>query len=475
MPLEPDRVPDAGDEFDLGGWRVQPSLNRLARDGSTVRLEPKMMDVLAVLARHAGRVVSKDDLTAAVWPGVFVSDSVLTRAIAGLRRALDDDAQRPRFIETIAKRGYRLIAPLRPAGGREMAPAATAAPEPPVGPSPSPPYAAGQWVRGARFHGREAELAEVLDGPRNALWLLGSRAIGKTSTLRQLEHLCADGAPGGWLPLYWDLQGSDDPDRLDRDFAEALADAEERLAGAGVRLDEVAGDDFLAALARLRRALAARGRTLLLLLDEAEALLGLQARSPALLPKLRRALQSPEGIRTVLAASGRLWRLADRGGDTSPFLHGFAPPIYLGCLEEAAARRLVLAGGAPADALDEGTVERIVERSGGHPFLLQLLGTRLWQLGDLDRATEAVAADAGVHRLFAADFELLSAPERELARELAGGAEGAGEEDLGDAAPPVETAAALLHLERLGVVRKRADARLEIRSPILRRWLATLP
>jgi DNA-binding winged helix-turn-helix (wHTH) protein len=466
----------AGDEFDLGGWRVRPSLNRLARDGSTVRLEPKMMDVLTTLASHAGRVVSKDDLAAAVWPDVFVTESVITRAIAGLRRALEDDARDPRFIETIAKRGYRLIAEPRPLAGHAPPAAPAGAPAAPsAGSAQSPPYAAGQWVRGERFHGREAEIAEVLDGPRNALWLLGSRAIGKTSTLRQLEHLCAGGGYRGYLPLFWDLQGSDAPERLDADFAEALADAGERLAGAGVNLDEVGADDFLVSLGRLRRALAGRGLTLLLLLDEAEELLGLQERSPALLRKLRRALLSPEGIRTVLASSGRLWRLADRDDDTSPFLHGFAPPVYLGCLDEAAARRLVLQGsGEPHAAPDDQAVEEIVRLSGGHPFLLQLLGTRYWQLGDLGRAADTVAADASVHRLFAVDFELLSAPERELLRELAGTG-GAREEDLGAPAPDPGDAAALLHLERLGVVRRSTDGRIEIRSPLLRRWLECHP
>jgi DNA-binding winged helix-turn-helix (wHTH) protein len=468
-------VTAAAEEFDLGGWRVRPSLNRLARDGATVRLEPKMMDVLTTLARHAGRVVSKDDLAAAVWPDVFVTESVITRAIAGLRRALEDDAREPRFIETIAKRGYRLIAEPRPVAG----PAPPAAPTgaaagggggaPAIGTAPSPPYAAGQWVRGEQFFGREAEIAEFLDGPRNALWLLGSRAIGKTSTLRQLEHLCAGGDRGGYLPLFWDLQGSDDPERLDADFAEALADAGERLEAAGVPLGEVAADGFLAALGRLRRALAARGRTLLLLLDEGEELLALQERSPALLRKLRRALLSADGIRTVLASTSRLWRLADRDDDTSPFLHGFAPPVYLGCLDEAAARRLVLQGtGEPHAAPDNPTVEEIVRLSGGHPFLLQLLATRYWQLADLGRAADAVAADASVHRFFAVDHELLSAAERELAGTLAGRAEGVPAElEL----PAADAAAASLHLERLGVVRRLTDGRLEIRSPLLRRWL----
>jgi DNA-binding winged helix-turn-helix (wHTH) protein len=465
------------EDFELGGWRVRPSLNRLERDGSTVRLEPKMIDVLSVLAHHAGRVVSKDELSSAVWPDVFVTEAVITRAIAGLRRALDDDARSPRFIETIAKRGYRLmVAPRRVAGGAGGEPAGWVAGgiagsrPPPRGPAvagfagcPSPhgataPWSPGQWVRGGRFFGRGAEIAEILDGSRNALWLLGSRAIGKTSTLRHLEHLCA-GGERGFFPLFWDLQGSDDPDHLDRDFAEALADAAERLEAAGVAPGEVAGGGFLAALGRLRRALAARGSTLLLLVDEAEELLALQRSSPPLLRKLRRALQSADGIRAVLAASSRLWQLSDGDQDTSPFLHGFAPPVYLGCLDDEAARR-VLAGGG----FEPATAAGILDLSGGHPFLLQLLAVHCSELGDLGRAAEAVAADAAVHRFFAVDLDLLSPPERELALALA--VERPAE--AGDGPDP----AAALHLERLGVLRRRPDGRLGVRSPILRRWLA---
>ena len=100
--------------FDFDDWLVQPQLNRLSRsDGGEVQLEPKMMDVLVCLAQNPGDVVSREALIDAVWPEVYISESVLTRAIAGLRRALGDDARRPRFIETIAKRGYRLIGPDR--------------------------------------------------------------------------------------------------------------------------------------------------------------------------------------------------------------------------------------------------------------------------------------------------------------------------------------------------------------------------
>lgn len=68
------------------------------------------MDVLCFLAEHQGEVVSRDGIIAGVWAKRFVADSALSRSIAELRRILGDDAREPTFIETIAKRGYRLAA-----------------------------------------------------------------------------------------------------------------------------------------------------------------------------------------------------------------------------------------------------------------------------------------------------------------------------------------------------------------------------
>ena len=78
----------------------------------TMRLEPKVMQVLVCLAEHAqsGRPQGTPD--ARVWPDTFVSDDVLTRAISELRRVFGDDVRNPRFIQTIPKSGYRLIAPV---------------------------------------------------------------------------------------------------------------------------------------------------------------------------------------------------------------------------------------------------------------------------------------------------------------------------------------------------------------------------
>lgn len=99
--------------FQVGDWHVQPSLNRLSRGGDEVRLEPKVMQVLEALAQKPGDVVTREELVAQVWPGVFVTDDVLHRAIRELRRVFGDDTANPAYVETIRKRGYRLIAPVR--------------------------------------------------------------------------------------------------------------------------------------------------------------------------------------------------------------------------------------------------------------------------------------------------------------------------------------------------------------------------
>ncbi len=99
-------------DFMTGHWRVEPELNHVIAGDKAVHLEPKVMRVLVCLADRAGDVVSKEDLFRAVWPDTFVTDDVLTRAISELRKALGDMSRPPRFIQTIPKRGYRLLAPV---------------------------------------------------------------------------------------------------------------------------------------------------------------------------------------------------------------------------------------------------------------------------------------------------------------------------------------------------------------------------
>jgi TolB-like protein/DNA-binding winged helix-turn-helix (wHTH) protein len=101
-----------GNDFRVGPWQVQPGLNAVSHDGASLRLEPKVMEVLLCLAHRPGELVSKEELLRTVWPDTFVSDDVLIRSISELRRVFEDDAKEPRFIQTIHKRGYRLIAPV---------------------------------------------------------------------------------------------------------------------------------------------------------------------------------------------------------------------------------------------------------------------------------------------------------------------------------------------------------------------------
>jgi DNA-binding winged helix-turn-helix (wHTH) protein/TolB-like protein len=100
-------------DFRLGHWLVCPKLNTVQADGRAIRLEPKFMQVLVCLTDQSGEVVSKEELMRAVWMDTFVTDDVLTRAISELRRVLGDDAKQPHIIETVARSGYRVIAPVQ--------------------------------------------------------------------------------------------------------------------------------------------------------------------------------------------------------------------------------------------------------------------------------------------------------------------------------------------------------------------------
>ena len=121
------RIPCSGKlvqkSLKVGNWVVDPSLNSMSSEGRTIRLEPKIMEVLLCLAQHPGETLSKEQLFQAVWPNIVVTEDVLRRCIGELRRAFDDDARNPAIIETVSKRGYRLLAPVS---------ALAAAPAPPL-------------------------------------------------------------------------------------------------------------------------------------------------------------------------------------------------------------------------------------------------------------------------------------------------------------------------------------------------------
>lgn len=98
--------------FYIGEWRVEPATCRLVRDEREVKLEPRVMDLLLCLAARPGEVITREMLEDTVWTGMVVGYDALTSAMIKLRKAFEDDSRHPQIIETVAKRGYRLIAPV---------------------------------------------------------------------------------------------------------------------------------------------------------------------------------------------------------------------------------------------------------------------------------------------------------------------------------------------------------------------------
>lgn len=98
--------------FEFGAFRLDAIDGRLERDGREIALTPTLLGILLTLLDDAGRIVTKQQFMARVWPGRIVEDGNLARNVSTLRKLLDDDPQRPRYIETVPRRGYRFVAPV---------------------------------------------------------------------------------------------------------------------------------------------------------------------------------------------------------------------------------------------------------------------------------------------------------------------------------------------------------------------------
>jgi RNA polymerase sigma factor (TIGR02999 family) len=338
------------------------------------------------------------------------------------------------------------------------------------------PFVVDRWVRGEEFHGRGAQVTEILDGPRDSLWIVGTGRIGKTSLLRHVELLAERSSEADDLPLYWDLRGVDDVADLSRRFRDTLSVAEARLGRVGLEPGDLESRDLFASIGRARRRLRSRGRRLLLLCDGAEELMRLSAPEPVLLRKLRRTLQSGEDLRTVLASTPELWALTGQKADTSPFLHGFVPPLPLPPLSREEALGLLRQARLPPETrptIDDATAERMQESAGGHPYLLQELGRLFFERGNLDEAVEHLTHDPSIGSLFSSDLDTLPRADRAVLAALA-------ETDAADRGRlPAQVSldasalkASLFRLESLGLVRREGPAGLTLGNLFLRRWLA---
>ncbi|WDJ98044.1 winged helix-turn-helix domain-containing protein [Xanthomonas campestris pv. incanae] len=316
MSLRSERVTQLGSvpRFRLGPLLVEPERLTLIGDGENITLEPRMMEVLVALAERAGEVISAEQLLIDVWHGSFYGDNPVHKTIAQLRRKLGDDSRQPRFIETIRKRGYRLLPKvIFPEDYRGALPGMGA-------------WGHGSPYVGLRafdpdhaevFFGRSHAIAQVLAAVRaqlqsqRALVLLsGASGCGKTSLLRAgVVPLLAQ--PGGLDGLqavavaYCSLaacRGGDVADTLTRALAEWAADGRAVFSAAQMAtctqwLTQPAA--LHAAIAEaMRHAAPARDtvqthRHLLLVIDHAEALVatpGITAQDRAACTALLQAL-----------------------------------------------------------------------------------------------------------------------------------------------------------------------------------------
>lgn len=177
----------AGEAYCFGDLRVLAGIDLLYKGNEVVPLEPRAVQVLRHLVRHAGRVVPKEELLDVVWPDAYVTDGVLKKAVSQVRRALDDPPQRSRFIETFHRRGYRFVAPVmvtRDVAGPRPA-AVRSAPASPICEELDFDRLAG---RGAEIEALRTEYRRALARRGTPLLVLGEAGIGKTQLSRHFQR-----------------------------------------------------------------------------------------------------------------------------------------------------------------------------------------------------------------------------------------------------------------------------------------------
>jgi prophage maintenance system killer protein len=282
------------------------------------------------------------------------------------------------------------------------------------------PYIVGRWLFGKDHYGRQRLLDYLLNAQEPATWVVGTRRMGKTSLLRQLEWLTRQ-SDSVLVPLFWDLQGCETPSDLDYELFISIEDQQQRFESLGVDVAALEGMDTIRILRTLQRTLRDSNKQLFLLIDETEALINVAAHDTAALARLRKVFQSGNQ-RTVMVATKSLMRLNDLslGWNTSPFLFGINL-VNLWSLDPDASRALVLQ--QQNDSLmdvDTDLVDDVLTHTHRHPYLVQYLCSRLFEptsdttgtlrpIQDMD-----LQPDQLLSGFFQIDFEHLTSIERQI-------------------------------------------------------------
>ena len=282
------------------------------------------------------------------------------------------------------------------------------------------PYTVGRWLRGADHYGREQLLDYLMSAEDPAIWVVGTRRMGKTSLLRQLEWLLTTQENADFVPLFWDLQGSETKDDFDYELFLTVEDEMARFEALGVDVSALYNRDAIQILRTLQRALKARDKQLLLLIDEAEAWISLAKNDYQALARLRKAFQSG-GMRTIMTSTKLLMQLNDltRNWLTSPFLFGFTL-VHLWSLEPEASVSLALQEQSHSPvSVERERINEVLRHSHRHPYLVQTLCYRLFEekhgRGSLREIREEdLRADHLLAGFFEVDFKCLAPTERQI-------------------------------------------------------------
>ena len=404
-----DRTISHTEIYQFAEFTLHVTRRELLRDGVPVKLGARALDTLIYLVRHHGRMATKTEIMAAIWPGTIVEENNLTTQIAAVRRALGDTEGKS-FIQTVAGRGYSFVADVRE-------PASGAAP-PPTAPPPDPIQERHNLpLETSSFIGRETELNTIAARLRTRalVTLVGAGGVGKTRVALRLAFEELDRFSDGVFLL--ELAPLTEP-RL-------VAEAACRLFGVPATGDRPAEDMVVSVL---------RAKNLLLVLDNCEHVLAGAA-------SLASAILRHCPLTKILATSREALGLPGEGVFPMPSLP--VPSPSFGVLTAAKAMQcdaVRLFAERAADALgsytltdeDAPAVATICRRLDGVPLATELAAARLRML----KPSEIAARLENVFRLLTGgsrvalprhqtlratidwSFSLLSAPEQIMLRRL---------------------------------------------------------
>jgi WD40 repeat protein/DNA-binding winged helix-turn-helix (wHTH) protein len=419
MPIQVERDEKIEAQFRVGEWSVAPSLNRVMRDGVTVQLAFKAMDLLIFLAENAGEVVDKRRLFDAVWQTEYVADNTLTKRIGELREAFADDARNPRFIETIPKRGYRLIADVEFFDGGSSSPDVDLHESAADLRSPYPGLEPFTEDDADIFFGRETEIAALWRkiAGRRLLAVVGPSGAGKSSLVR--AGVVAR-APPGWRAVV--RQPGEEPMLA---LARALADD---LSGDADEMRQLLAfhdpDVALAVTARWR----ARWDEALIVVDQFEELYTLNPEPVReRFVDLLRRLVDAAGVHVLLVLRDDFLLDCHRHPELAPIFADLTPvgppprAELRRAITEPAARRLCA---FESETLVDEMVDEVEKERAALP-LLAFAVSRLWELRDRERrmlTCEAYETIGGVGGALAqhaeASLELIGVEHLPVVREL---------------------------------------------------------